>query len=425
MKPATRRGGLTAKGIEALKPRLKPYEVPDGGGLYLTVRPNGSRSFNLRYRHAGKARNRTIGSEAIGLAEARKLAREALVEIARGEDPAAGKAARKAALRAPKPDLFENIVADFVRLYCIGPDTAKPHIRDWRESERLLKKHFLPAWKGRRLSEITRRDVSAALDKIITGGAKIGANRAFAVLRKACSWAVSRGLADHSPCDGLSRPSSEKGRARERVLDERELALIWRASDSLGYPFGAFVKLLMLTGQRRTEVGAMQWAELDLEKAEWTLPGARSKNHRAHVVALAPAGLEILRHIPRIATSKGDKRPRFVFTTSGDAASSGYSLAKQRLDEAIAEFNGGAPLAPWVFHDARRSVATHMAALGVSLHVVERCLNHVSGTFGGIVAIYQKHTFSEEQRAAFEAWAKRLDAIVSSETIEERERTTA
>ena len=369
------KGGLTVKAIEALKPKEKPFEVSDGDGLYLTVRPNNSRSFNLRYRHGGKPRNHTIGPAAIGLAEARKLAKEALVKIARGEDPAAEKAARKAAERAPKPDLFENVVAEFVRVYCIGPDPARPHIRDWRESERLLKKHFVPDWTGRRLSEISRADVHAALDKIIASGAAIGANRAFAVLRKMCGWAVSRGLADRSPCEGVARPSSEKGRARERVLDERELALVWRASDVLGYPFGPLVKLLMLTGQRRTEVGALEWPELDFDKAEWTLPAGRSKNHRAHGVPLAPAAIELLKGLPRIATSAGSKRPRFVFTTSGDAASSGYSLAKQRLDVAIAELNGGEALPHWTFHDIRRSVATHMAALGVGLQVVEKCLN--------------------------------------------------
>jgi integrase len=419
MKQAPRKGGLTVKAIEALKPRERPYEFPDGDGLYLTVRPNNSRSFNLRYRHGGKPRNYTIGPAAIGLAEARKLAKEALVKIARGEDPSSEKAARKAAERAPKPDLFENVVADFVRVYCIGPDEKRPHIRDWRESERLLKKHFAPEWTGRRLSEIGRGDVTTALDKIVTSGAKIGANRAFAVLRKMCAWAVSRGLAESSPCDGLTRPSSEKGRARERVLDERELALVWRASDSLGHPFGPMVKIFMLTGQRRTEVGAMEWAEIDPEKAEWTLPVARSKNHRAHTVPLAPAALAVLQQAPRIVTSKGANQPRFVFTTSGDAASSGYSLAKQRLDAAIAELNDGKPLVPWVFHDIRRSVATHMAALGVSIHVIERCLNHVSGSFAGLVSVYQKHGYEKEKRAAFEAWARRLDEMITGKPAAE------
>jgi hypothetical protein len=219
-----KRGGLTEVAIKALKPKEKAYEVPDGGGLYLTVRPNDSRSFNLRYRFGGRPRNLTIGPAAIGLGEARKLAREALVEIAKGNDPAGDKAARKAASRAPKPDVFENVVADFVKVYCVGPDSEHPHIRDWRESERLLKKHFVPEWEGRRISEVSRADIHAALDKIVLGGAKIGANRAFAVLRKMCSWAVSRGLVDRSNCEGIARPTPEKGRARERVLDERELA---------------------------------------------------------------------------------------------------------------------------------------------------------------------------------------------------------
>jgi len=141
-----------------------------------------------------------------------------------------------------------------------------------------------------------------------------------------CSWAVSRGIIDASPCQGIAPPTPEKGRARERVLDAKELALVWRAADALDYPFGPLVKLLILMGQRRSEVAEMEWSEVDFEKGEWIIPAARSKNRLAHSVPLAPAALELLRSLPRIGSNTGP-----IFTTTGETAVSGFSVAKNGL----------------------------------------------------------------------------------------------
>jgi integrase len=396
---------LTALGIANLKPKDRPYEVPDGHGLFLTVRPNDSRSFNLRYRCAGKPRNLTIGPAAIGLAKAREMAREALVEIARGNDPAAAKSARKATERAATvapADLIEKVVEGFIELY------AKRETRDWRETLRLLDRNVVAAWRGRRLSEVTKGDVHTLLDALVDRGAPIGANRVFAQLRKMCAWAKSRGIIEQSPCEGIGKPSSEKGRARERVLDDRELALVWRAADATGHPFGPMVKLLALTGQRRAEVAEMEWREVDEQKALWTIPAARSKNRRTHAVPLAPAALAIIKELPRIA-SKETKAPVFCFTTTGESPVSGFSRAKICLDKAIA--NHEAELAPWTLHDIRRSVASGMAGLGIAPHVVEAVLNHKSGTVSGVAAVYNRYHYDDEKRAALETWAAHLDAI--------------
>jgi integrase len=172
------------------------------------------------------------------------------------------------------------------------------------------------------------------------------------------------------------------------------------------------VKLLILTGQRRTEVGALEWREIDLAKGEWTLPQARSKNHRQHIIPLAYRTLEVLQALPRVSSKKG--QPKFLFTTSGDAASSGYSMAKNRLDEAIEELNGGEPISHWVFHDIRRSVASGMAGLGISPHVIEAVLNHKSGTIRGVAAVYNRYNYGPEVRTALEAWAQNVDAMLSN-----------
>ena len=142
----------------------------------------------------------------------------------------------------------------------------------------------------------------------------------------------------------------------------------------------------------------MRWAEVDLTARVWTLPAARSKNHRAHEVPLSPQALAILEGLPRIEGERG-----FVFTTNGNTPVSGFSKARARLGAALPD----AP--PFVLHDLRRSCATGMAKLGVDLHVIERCLNHVSGSFGGIVGVYQKHKFEDGMRRAFDAWGAHIE----------------
>jgi integrase len=185
--------------------------------------------------------------------------------------------------------------------------------------------------------------------------------------------------------------------------------LVWRAAGDLGFPFGPIVRLLVLTGQRRSEVGALEWRELDLDRAIWTIPAARSKNRRQHVVPLSPEAVEIIEALPRFSGS------RFVFSP-GETAPSGYSRAKTRLDARIAALNGGESLAPWILHDIRRSVASGLAGLGVNLPIIERILNHVSGSFAGVVGIYQKYNFAAEMRGALEKWGRRVETIACGGT---------
>lgn len=395
---------LTIKGLESLKPGAARREVPDGHtrGLFYVLQPSGAASWAYRYRFAGKPRKLTIGSYPnIGLTDARKLASDAANTIARGDDPAATKQAAKIAARDSANEtreLVENVVEIFIERY------AKPNTRDWRETQRLLTKEVVSKWKGRRLGGIGRADVHDLLDGIIDRGAPVGANRTYAQLRKMCRWAVERGIIEHSPCDGVRAPSAEK--SRDRVLSDGELRQIWSACDAIGWPFGPLVQLLMLTGSRRNEVAGMEWSEVDLDSKVWTIPAARSKNGRAHAVPLSSQAIAILLSLPRIGESRG-----LVFSTTGKTSVSGFSRAKACIDKALVI--DAAEIAPWTFHDIRRSVATGMGKIGISLPVIERCLNHVSGSFAGIVAVYQQHDFSGEKRAALEAWARALDAIVT------------
>jgi hypothetical protein len=190
-------------------------------------------------------------------------------------------------------------------------------------------------------------------------GAPIRANRVFAQFRKMCRWAVSRGIIERSPCEGMTAPSQET--RRDRVLSDDEVGRAWRAFDKIGWPFGPIGKLLLLTGARRDEVASMCWGELDLARRTWTLPKERTKNKREHVVPLSVAALEVIESLPRI-----EGEARFVFTTTGRSAVSGFSRTKRSIDAAMRDPANGGPV-HWTIHDLRRTVATNLQRLGVRL----------------------------------------------------------
>jgi integrase len=406
-------GVLTELGIKSRLANLPAMrvEVPDGKGrgLYLVVQPSGAASWALRYRADGSPRKLTLGRyPALGLAAARKHAAQALGQVAGGKDPARAKTAARAATKA-ETDKVERVVELFVERY------AKPKTRDWRETERMLVKEVAGRWKGKRLSEITRSQVNAMLDEIVDRGAPIRANRVFAQLRKMCKWTIGRGIIERSPCDGVTPPSPEN--KRERVLADVEIKRVWQAAEALDWPFGPIVKLLLLTGARRDEVAGMRWSEINLKERSWTIPKDRSKNDRAHMIPLSDTAMAILQSLPHI----GD-RVDFVFSTTGRTAVSGFSRMKSTIDGLIAERlreeaedrgDVANAMSDWILHDLRRTLATNLQKLGVRLEVTEAVLNHLSGSRAGIVGVYQRHEWADEKRAALDAWARRLDAIVT------------
>ena len=400
--------GLTVRAIETIKPAATRQEIADGfvRGLYFVIQPSGAKSWAVRYRTLQRvARKYTLGSyPGIGLKDARELASRALVSIASGGDPAATKqAARAGAKKAPDLDLIEKVVDSFVERYA----KANTRASTAAETDRVLKKEVVGRWAGRRLTSITRADVHEMLDEVVDRGSPILANRLLAVFRKMCGWAIDRGLIETSPCDRVKAPSVAQ--TRNRVLADDELARIWKACDKLSYPFGPLTQLLALTGQRRDEVGGMRWSELDLEARLWTLPRDRAKNGVEHSIPLSPQAVAIIKALPRIGKSNA-----FLFTTNARAAVSGFSKTKVALDKTIVKDDGD-PLPHWTFHDLRRTAATGMARLGVGLPIVEKVLNHVSGSFRGVAGVYNRHSFDTEKRHALESWAAFVERLVTGE----------
>jgi integrase len=361
------------------------YRVPAFG---LRVSPTGNKSFVLLYRHKGRPRRLTLGKYPIvSLAEARNRAIAALGEVARGIDPRVKKATANHIMR------FDDTVDMFVRTYCSQHNRASTR----RETERLLRARFASRWAARDLREIGKADIVKIVDETLQMGAPSAANHALATIRLFFNWCFDRGLVDNNPCDRLKAPA--KKIARDRVLDDVEIARVWHAASSIGYPFGTISQLLLLTAQRRNEVTSMRWKDLDFEAALWSIPAGLTKNGATHVVPLVPEVLAILRRVPRI-----DNDLLFPSRVGEGRAFSGFSKGKERLATLsdVAEFT---------LHDLRRTAATRLASLGVAPHVVERLLNHVTGTLGGVAGVYNRFKYRDEVRAALEMWTAHIGQL--------------
>lgn len=406
---------LTAASIERLKPDpAKRLEIPDGllPGLYLVVQPSGVKSWAVRYRSEGRPRKHVLGRyPKLDLAGARREARAAFEAVSLGRDPGAEKIQeRRAAVADPDQDLVVGAVESFIRRHVRVRTKARSG------GEHLLRKHVLPRWGRKRLDSIKRGDVVALLDAIVDAGSPIAANRVLAVVRKFFNWCLERGLLESSPCAAVKPPTEEQ--SRDRVLTDNELRLAWLAASNAGAPFGPLVQLLILSAQRRDEVGGMTRAER-VAPDLWSMTGARTKNGRPQDVPLSPEAIAVLDAVPAVQSAAG-----FIFTTSGDTPFSGFSKCKARLDAEMLALAGREALergqnlgevtiAPWRLHDLRRTAATGMARFGTPIHVVEAVLNHTSGTISGVAAIYNRHRYLDEKRAALEAWGAHVTGVVS------------
>jgi integrase len=353
----------------------------------------------------------TLGTTAeLSLASARQAARDAIEQAQQGKDPSTARLQRRDALEARSKDTFVTVRDLFLERY-IGRQQRRPAPRTLVEMRRALSSDVLASWEDRPLADIAERDILEALDELTARGADTMANRTLAYLRLLFKWSRSRRIIATDPSTDVAKPGAEL--SRDRVLSLDELRAIWNATDPTDL-FGAIVRALLLTGQRKTEISDMRWAEIDSET--WTLPPERTKNRRRHAVPLSAPMLDILEARRAEQTAMGIKTP-FVFATSGKALPDGtrsaprpfaqWARAKSRLDAkaGLAE--------PWRQHDLRRSMVTHCAdKLRIAPHVIEATVNHVSGSKGGVAGVYNRAEHLDERRAALNAWADFLLRIV-------------
>ena len=380
---------ITAKKVESIKASQARQEIPAGppGGLMLIVHPSGKKVWALRYRYRGVPAKYTLGDyPVISLARARQKAIAALADLDRGIDPREKPAEGADAVTAVAEEWLKRKVA--------GTRTA-------HEVERMLRKEIVEPWKKKRVSEIEKPHVLRVLDAIVDRGAPVTANRVLSIMKRWFGWAKERGYIETSPVADIKRPTVEK--SRDRVLSEDEVRAVWTAAGTLDYPHGPYLRMVILTAQRRTEVAAMRWSHIDEDKALWTLPAESTKAGRVHDVPLSSAAMDILKGLPRFAN--GD----YVFTHNGGGRHMRtYYEAKQAVDAAIA----GAKLARWTIHDLRRSAATLMAGHGVLPHILSAILGHSAAAAvstmpsSTVTKIYNRYAYLEERRQALEAWAQ-------------------
>ena len=385
-KPAARKR-LTERSIASLKPGYRPG--PPGGkdikaarytvfdaivpSFAVRVTESGHKSFVVITTHAkGEQRWITLGT--VGnttLADARKRARELLALAESGVDPTA---------KVEAPPTYADIVARFIAEY------AKPRNRRWHDAERILTKY--PAgWLSRPIADIAKHEVRELLETVARDHGPVMSNRVLSAVRKLFAWALERDIIKLSPAAGV-RPVAREV-SRDRVLSDAELRAFWRATGAMAYPWGAYYRMLALTGQRLSEVARMRWQ--DIEGAMWTLPREATKTDQRHEVPLSGPALAILQELPRGVGP-------FVFSTGdGTKAIRDLSGPHERLEQAM-------PGEHWTPHDLRRTFASVAARLGTLPHVVEKVLNHSGGTIRGVAAIYNRYGYDAEKRAALDAW---------------------
>lgn len=342
---------------------------------------SGAISYVLQFRMGGRetsARRYTIGSH--GSPWTPVTAREEAVRlrllIAQGIDPVEADNQRR---RIAVDLAFENYADQFI---------GSCKRAGWRGLvERSIRIYVKPVLGKKPLPNIKRHDIVSVLDLM---PAQQAANRrnVYAVLRRLFVWAVSRGDIERSPMEGMEAPPP--GKARDRWLLDPELARVWRQSFHTNRHFGAIVRLLILTGQRREEVASLSWEELNREERMWSLPGERSKNGEPNSVALGKLAISVL---DGVACSVTWPRRGRVFSTSSGAKFTAFSKGKAKLDELIAA-DGGSMFLPWRLHDLRRTLATGFQRLGVRFEVTEAVLNHLGGSRAGVAGIYQRYNWN-------------------------------
>ena len=359
-------------------------------GFGVKVTPAGRKVFLVQYRPVGDRRNPrkyTIGEYgAVTPHQARTEAQRILAERAAGRDPQVEKQIRK---RRIATDGVAELVADFLERHAAQNRTAG-------ETMRILNREVLPRWGSRTVGEIRKREVIELLDAIRERGSPIMANRVLAAVRKFFNWCISRSVIEISPCAGVTAPTKE--RSRHRVLDDPELAAVFRAAMQYAFPYGSIIQLLAMTGQRREEVGRLGWIHLNLEQRIWTIPAEHAKNEKSHVVHLSERAAALIEASPRLG--------QLVFSSDGQTVFQGYSKSKQRLDQ----MSG---VRDWTLHDLRRTVVSGMARLGVAPHVADKILNHQSGAISGVAAVYQRHEFLAERKDALNLWAAHIAKLIS------------
>jgi integrase len=360
-----------------------------GFGFRLRLGAGGKvlRSWVAQYRRAGASRRKLIGNaDVVSAEQARAEAKKVLAAVALGEDPQADKAERRGKDRVTVKAVVDDYLAD--------------RESDWRgasarENKRYLTGPYFAPLHGLAIDKVTRRDVASRIIAVKREHGPIVAGAARAKLSAFFVWAMRQGLAELNPVIGTDPPKSAA--PRERVLSDAELAAIWHTCGDDDY--GRIIRLLILLGQRRKEIGGMAWSELDLDAGTWTLPKERAKNGKAHTLPLMPMALDIIKSVPRMASRDQ------LFGSRSAGGFSAWDLGKQALDKSSS-------VTEWTPHDLRRTFSTRLhEELNIPPHVVEALLNHFSGHRSGSARPYNMAKYLPQMRQALAQWERYVGLV--------------
>lgn len=374
--------------ISKLKPTIAQYEVRDSkiSGLTLRVSPKGKKTFYYNYRFSRQKHRRVIGEHPyVTLSQARDEAHRLKAALVAGHDPK--QKSRQAYTANDK--LYAKVAAEYIERY------AKKRTRSWKETERILIRQIAPYFPELSVDHLSRKAIKSVLSDIEEKKGPSAANHAFAAIRHLLHWCIDQDYLEHSPCAGMKAPA--KKQKRQHVLSDDDLAAILKASAQLGYPHEQYLKLLVLTAQRRSEVAHLKWEHINLNEQTWTQPADSNKSRRVHVVPLSDEAIDVIKSLPSYHGSE------YVFPARGrvDRPMSGFNKWKKKLDE-LSGVKG------WTLHDLRRTAATGMARLGCDPHVIELVLNHSSVATNGVAGVYNTYRYLEEKRKALNQWAAQL-----------------
>jgi integrase len=335
----------------------------------------------------------TLGEyPALSPTKARHTAEDLYAKVRLGQHPAADKRANRDEHR----NTFGKLVSGYLEF-------QKNEVRSSTYvGVELYLSRYASALHGLPATVVDRKKIADLLETIGKNNGAVSANRARAALSAMFSWAMRRGLHDSNPVIGTEK---RRERSRDRVLSDSELSKIWNVLGANDYD--DILRLLLLTGQRAGEIGGLCWSEIDFDEGLISLPAQRTKNGHPHSFPMSKPVRDILKARPQ--------KREFVFGRGRGGFSGWNGGTKGKLDEHIA--GAGSPLPHWTIHDLRRTFATGLQRLGVRLEVTEAILNHVSGSRGGIAGIYQRHDWATEKRAALDAWAAHVLAVVSGKKV--------
>jgi integrase len=388
------RKSLTDKGILALKPRAVRYSHsdPELAGHFIRVTPNGVKSYIAITRNSdGVQVGTTLGNAALmPVAEARTRAREVMQRVRDGL-PAF----------APKGETFGEVAANWIKRH-VEPNA----LRSGKEIRRLLDRHILPAWRDREFVGIGRSDVAALLDDVEDDHGARQADYCLNIVRSVMNWQAARTDEYRPPIVRRMRRQSPQAQARTRVLDDAEIREIWRVAESpmpseSGKPewndtFGAFIRVALLTAQRREKVRSMRCDDIS-DDGEWTVPKASREKDSVGSVILPKAALTIINAQPRLASNP------YVFAGRGQGPFNGFSKAKERFDGKLKNVK------PWTIHDLRRTARSLLSRAQVTERVAEKVLGHATP---GVKGVYDRHEYAAEKADALARLANLIDGIV-------------